>query len=643
MKVDMRYLLLSGVGIILIVSAMITPSMVVEKRTALDGEPVGMTTIASMAPGNVTIEGTIIDSCVDVLYTVCFDNSASSTATEIDWLFELQEGIRLSNVSIDLGNVTYWGRVMPVQEAIEEYNESVEQNESALLVVRTPIGYRIDFNLENGTEAIVSVRVEGLLTRKLGLYSLDLPIAQGVPIHSDVYIDLSIRSNFESIAGYSIRGLPSFTATDLVNGVRIQYASATPIDFDVLEIRYSLNRQLGGSQLLTYTNGTDNFFVYLLAPSIVEVSEIESRQYVFVLDKSGSMSGTKIVQAKAAFNSMIELLQPNDLFNVVAFDSNVLTLWVEPHSASVASIEDAQNWVSSTNAGGSTNFHGAMMTSLDMMISGDNVKAILMLSDGQPTAGEITSSSGILSAVEEANDMGVSISTVAFGSDSDENLMANLAAQNDGFFVFIQPDEEAAARLVEFYSEFATPIADSYSIEFEGVLDMSIMKPLDNSPFFNGSEILVCGRYESSMNVSTSIDYPGGTETYTNSATTPSTENEHIEKLWAQHRITYLLRVVQLEGETQSLRDEIINLGMQYGIIVEGYTALLITTDYLPGETTTDSDNGRLATATWTTTTTTTTTGAPPAFSAILPITGFAVGTLVIVGLISIVIWRRRT
>ncbi|MHA1613949.1 MAG: VIT domain-containing protein, partial [Candidatus Thorarchaeota archaeon] len=271
MKVDMRYLLLSGVGIILIVSALIIPSMVVENRTTLDGEPVGMTTIASMTPGNVTIEGTIIDSYVDVLYTICFDNSASSTASEIDWLFELQEGIRLSNVSIDLGNVTYWGRVMPVQEAMEEYNESVEQNESALLVVRTPIGYRIDFNLENGTEAIVSVRVEGLLTRKLGLYSLDLPIAQGTPIHSEVYIDLSIRSNFESIAGYSIRGLPSFTATDLVNGVRIQYASATPIDFDVLEIRYSLNRQLGGSQLLTYTNGTDNFFVYLLAPSIVEV------------------------------------------------------------------------------------------------------------------------------------------------------------------------------------------------------------------------------------------------------------------------------------------------------------------------------------------------------------------------------------
>lgn len=646
MKVDMRYLLLSGVGIILIVSALITPSMVVENRTTLDGEPVGMTTIASMAPGNVTIDGTIIDSYVDVLYTVCFDNSASSTATEIDWLFELQEGIRLSNVSIDLGNMTYLGRVMPVQEAMEEYNESVEQNESALLIVRTPIGYRIDFNLENGTEAIVSVRVEGLLTRKLGLYSLDLPIAQGVPIHSDVYIDLSIRSNFESIAGYSIRGLPSFTATDLVNGVRIQYASATPIDFDELEIRYSLNRQLGGSQLLTYTNGTDNFFVYLLAPSIVEVSEIESRQYVFVLDKSGSMSGTKIVQAKAAFNSMIELLQPNDLFNVVAFDTNILTLWVEPQSASAASIEDAQNWVSNTNAGGGTNFHGAMMTSLDMMIPGDDVKAIIMLSDGHPT-GEITSLSGILSAVEEANDMGVSISTVAFGSDSDVNLMANLAAQNDGFFVFIQPDEDAAARLVEFYSEFATPIADSYSIEFEGILDMSTMKPLDNSPFFNGSEILVCGRYESSMNVSTSIDYPGGTETYTNSATTPSTENEHIEKLWAQYRITYLLRVVQLEGETPSLRDEIINLGMQYGIIIEGYTALLITTDYIPAETEGyfDYPPACTTTSTWTTTTTATTTtaGAPPAFSATLPITGFAVGTLFIVGLISIVIWRRRT
>ncbi|MFW9843386.1 MAG: VWA domain-containing protein, partial [Candidatus Thorarchaeota archaeon] len=535
--------------------------------------------------------------------------------------------------------------------------------------VKSGSGYRVSFNLEKNTEATIRVRVEGLLARRLGLYSLALPIAEGIPITANVVLDLSIRSNFESIAGYSIKGLPSFTASDLTNGIHIEYTSTDMISIENLEIKYTLDRQLGGSQLLTYTNGTDNFFVYLLAPSITEVEDGAYRQYIFILDKSGSMGGTKIEQARVAFNSMIDTLLPNDLFNVIAFDHSVSSLWVEPHSASETSIAEAQAWVSAIQPSGSTNFHGAMMEGLGMMNEGENVKAILMLSDGLPTAGTITDTLGILTAVDEANDLAVSISTVAFGSDSDENLMANLAAQHEGFFVFIQPSSESATELVDFYYEFATPLAESYSIDFDGILDRSTLMPLDESPFFNGSEIVVCGRYGASMSVDTTIEYPDGTEIYTNSATTPSTENDHIEKLWAQHRISYLLRMISLEGETPSLRAEIVCLGMSYGIIVEGYTALLITTEDLvetstPDETTTTmTSTTTTSTGTYTTTTanppatttisTTTSTGtfttgftAPsvPTFDSTLGIVSWIVGfSVVIFGLGLIMIWRKRT
>ena len=660
MKVDTRYLLLSGIGVMILVAAIMVPTQPINNQNELLGQPADSARLGSMIPDDVTIEGTIIDSYVDVSYTMSFDNTASTEASEIAWPFELQDGVRLSNVSVVIGNQTYWGKVMPEQTAVQEYHSAVEENRNALLVVKIDEGYMVKFNLEKGIKAIVTVSVEGLLARKLGIYSIDLPIAGGVPISTRVILDLSIRSNFDAIAGYSIRGLPSFTASDLTNGVKIVFASSSVIDVESLEVRYTLNRQLGGSQLLTYTNGTDSFFVYLLAPSITTMEESAHRQYVFILDKSGSMSGTKLEQARSAFNSMIETLQPTDLFNVIAFDTEISTLWIEPHSAAESSIEEAQTWVASINAGGSTNFHGAMMEGLGMMSEGENVKALLMLSDGIPTAGSIVDSAGILSAVQTANDLGVSISTVAFGSDSDENLMANLAAQNEGFFVFIQPSEESAVELVEFYYEFATPIAESYSIEFEGILDRSTLMPLNESPFFNGSEIVVCGRYDSSMVVHTTIEYPDGNETYLNIANTPTTENPHIEKLWAQHRITYLLRLVRLEGETPALRKEIVNLGMNYGIIVEGYTALLITTD--EPVTTSESVTGTSTTsipppaATYTgytdAPTGTTATAAPTtyaasggvAFDASLSIVAGAFGfALVMVAAVIIFLWKRFT
>jgi len=531
----------------------------------------------TLVPVDVSISGSITDNYVNFTYQMIFDNTGSEIAQEVDWFFGLQESIRLSNISVALDNKTYWGRVLPELEAIETYNESVSANKSAVLVQRYSDGYSVRMNVENGTEAILSVFMEGLLTRSVGLYRLDLPIGRTGIIDVAFTLDIDIISNFAPVTGYSIKGLPSFIATDLPNGIRLEHASSSLTIAEGLEITYALDRQTGGAQLITHTNGSDQFFVYMLAPEVTEVVETAHRQYVFVLDKSGSMSGLKIEQAKTAFNSMIGTLLSQDLFNVVAFDSDISILWDEPHSASASNIDEAQDWVQSITAGGSTNFHGAAMTGLATFTSGENVKAMLILSDGLPTAGTIQDTPGILAAISEANTLDVSISTVAFGSDSDENLMANTAAQNDGYFVFIEPSEDASTELLAFYGVFSTPIADDYSIVFDGAIEVISLSPLDESPFFNGTEVIVAGRYIEGMTVTTSIDYVTGTETYVDTVGIATQDKPHVENIWAQQRVSYLLRQASLHGENDTLRSEIVQLGMYYGIAIAEYTAMVLT------------------------------------------------------------------
>ena len=528
-------------------------------------------------PVDVSVIGSIVDNYASVTYQVIFDNTASETDTEIEWFFGLQDGIRLTNISVLLGAEIYWGRVLPEQQAIETYNESVAANKSAVLVQRVYEGYSISMNVESATEAVLSVFVEGLLTRDMGFYSLDLPIGSMGVFDTAFVFYLTILSNFDPVAGYSVGGLPSLTATDLPDGVRLEYTSTSLTITEVIRITYALDRQIGGAQLLTYNNGSENFFVYMLAPSITEVTESASKQYVFILDRSGSMAGTKMEQAKIAFNSMIGTMLSNDLFNVIAFNHAVESLWAEPHSATASNIEDAQNWVQGITATGSTNFHGAAMEGLDTFNEGENVKAILFLSDGLPTAGTITDAPGILAAINEANTLDVSISTVAFGSDSDENLMANIATQNNGFFVFIEPSEDASTELLEFYQSFATPVADSYEIGFGGATEVTTIAPLSETPFFNGSEVIVTGRYAESMTVTTTIDYVTGTEIYTDFVSSSTTSLTHVEHIWAQQRITYLLHQVDLHGDLDIYREQIVALGMQYGITVGGYTAMVLT------------------------------------------------------------------
>ncbi len=560
---------------------------------SISGQNKILSDTGKIEPFEISIQGSIVDNYANVSYRMLYDNYASTEAQEIEWFLGLQAGLRLSNISVELGGEFYWGRVYPELQAVQIYNESVEANKSAVLVQRYADGYTIKMNVESGAQATLSVFVEGLLTRQSGLYTLGLPVGRAGIVNTGFAFELEIISNYAPVTGYSVRGLPSQTVSDLSNGIKLEYSTGLLTIEERIEVIYTLDRQIGGAQLLTHSNGSDNFFVYLLAPIITEDTDSAPRQYVFVLDRSGSMSGLKIQQAKIAFNSMIGSLRSIDTFNVIAFDHIIDTLWIEPHSASTNNIQEAQNWIAALAARGSTDFHGAAITGLEMFIEGENVKAMLILSDGLPTAGEIQSASEILSAIQEANTLDVSIATVAFGSDSDENLMANIASQNNGFFVFIEPDEDASTKLIDFYKTFSTPVADNYDIDFNGAIEVISLSPLSESPFFNGSEIVVSGRYIEGMTVSTSIDYITGPETYSDTIGAASEEHEHVEFIWAQQRITYLLMQVSIHGDNEILRSQLVNIGMQYGIAIAGYTAMVLTTycEYLPQDDADDSDS----------------------------------------------------
>ncbi|MFW9846957.1 MAG: VWA domain-containing protein, partial [Candidatus Thorarchaeota archaeon] len=555
-----------------------------------------------MELNRITVSGNIIDNYASVSYELVFDNTASEKATQVYWFFGLQEGVRLSNVSVILGSVTYWGRIMREKTAVEGYHESVEAGRTAVLVTRSSGGYYVSFNIENRTLAVLSVFVEGLLTREVGLYNLALPISLENKFRTEFVLDLSIRSSFAPVIGYSMLGISGFTVDDLADGVRLRYYAAETEVLPNLALTYALGRQTGGSQLFTYTNGTDNFFVYLLAPSITEISERAPRQYVFVIDESGSMSGSKMDHAKTAFSSMIADLSEPDIFNIIAFDTVITMLWEEPYVASAASVAEAQSWVNGLTPGGSTNFHDASLAGLGTFTEGENAKAMLILSDGQPTSGPITTTNELLTAIGNANALDVSISTAAFGSDADENLMANLAAQNNGFFAFIQTDAEAAGTLIDFYEFFATPVASEYTIDFNGAIEVVSLMPLENTPFFNGTEVTISGRYGASLSVDTSIHYSDGIQTYLNSAGAADDDKQHIEYIWAQQMISQLLKSIELEGATVPLREAITNIALQYGIVVGGYTALLVTAYDVDSEAEEDDSTEEPATSTATTT-----------------------------------------
>jgi Ca-activated chloride channel family protein len=532
----------------------------------------------SLDPQRMSITGSIVDNYVNITYEMNFDNTGSSMSRAVSWFFGLQSGIRLSNVSLVMDKEVYWGEVIPVGEAIEIYEESVEEGKTAVLVTRGLGGYNVDLNVANNTEATLSIFVEGLLVRNSGLYKLEMPITTS-ELLCDFNVDLTILSHYGQIAGYGITGLSSFITTDLADGIRIQYSATSLLVPGLLTATYFLERQVGGSQLLTFNNGSQNFFAYLLAPSIASEEDQAPREYVFVIDRSGSMTGTKIDQAKSAFSSMIEDLNEDDIFNIISFATGVDILWSEPYSATTQNINLAQGYVNGLTADGSTNFYGAGLAALETFTEGEYAKVMLFLSDGNPTVGDRTDEAGILNGLYWMNEQVVSISTVAFGNDADESLMANLASQNNGFFVQVDVTDDASTKLLDFYKVWSTPVAGGFSISVTGSIDFFSLQPMGSAPFFNGTEVVICGRYDGGVTIDTTVNYASGAENYVNTASEGGSDYPHIERIWAQYKISWMLETVRLEGETSQLREQIIALAMQYGLVVDGYTGMILVAE----------------------------------------------------------------
>ncbi len=530
----------------------------------------------SLEPNSIAIYGEIVDNYVSITYELHFDNTGSSKDKEIDWEFGIQKDILLSNLSIILGEKTYYGVVKPELEAVQEYDESVAANETAVLMKQTAEGYSLQCIIEAKEEALIYITMEGFLTRKFGGYSLALPLALSQTLLSVLTIDIAIRSNFNPLVSYGIRGLSGLSYTALSNGIQIEYNSGTAIYIPAdLEIMYRIADQTGGSQLITYTNSTDNFFAYLLAPVISESTETE-RQVAFVIDTSGSMSGTPINQAKIAFNDMIESLNPGDYFNVVEFNSIADSIWSECRPATNENINTGKTWVTNLESDGSTNFYDGALEGLNSFISNDMPKIMLLLSDGQPNEGIYTTPKTIGPAIMEANTLGVSISTIAFTSSVNLDFMGNIASDNSGYFTYITPDSNSASEIFEFYASLSTQCMQEYDITISGATDFAHFKPLTDAFLINGTEIVMTGRFSSLITITTTLYYEEQTDNYYNTETTPGTEHVHVEKLWAQQRISYLLNLINL-GDT-TFEEEVVQLGMYYGLVISGYTAMIITT-----------------------------------------------------------------
>ncbi len=359
----------------------------------------------------------------------------------------------------------------------------------------------------------------------------------------------------------------------------------TKPDLDLV-LHYAVSEEDVGTSILTYKDpNEDGFFLLMAAPSPqLAKRSIRPKDVVFVLDKSGSMSGEKIEQAKNALTFCLNSLSQQDRFRIITFSNTVrahgLAKGLLP--ASSDNIRDARDLVEQISAGGGTDIHSALEAALDMDFTLDRPSYVVFLTDGLPTVGE-TRINTIVEHVGEWNGDSASrrVRLFVFGAGYDVNthFLEKLAQGNGGVTEYVRPDEDIEVKVSRFFAKVAQPVLTQVALEVAAVPAYDIF-PVELPDLFAGSQLLIFGRYRVAKPVVAKVSLTGYASPerreFGVSTTFPASQSEHsyLAPLWASRKIGYLLDQIMLHGEQKELIDEIVALSTRYGILTE-YTAFL--------------------------------------------------------------------
>ncbi len=532
----------------------------------------------------VTIDGRVRDQVAEVQVSQTFHNPGSFQL-EAEFLFPLPEEGAIQNFVLLVDGRELPGRLLPKDEARRIYEEVVRSKRDPALLEYMGRGlYRTSvFPIPPGADRKVTMRYTQLCKRERDLVEFSYPLSTqkftSKPIQR-LMLNVSIQSR-EAIKSIYC---PSDDARIDRTGdrdVRVSLERRDILPSKDFRLVYTLADGAFSASVLSIrpTESEDGYFLLLASP---EVKPADARPMpktvVFVIDRSGSMAGKKIEQARKALKSVLNNLRDDDLFNIVAYDDRVESFKPELQRYSSKVREDAERFVDNIREGGSTNIDSALKTAVALIQDSSRPSYVLFLTDGLPTAGE-TRELTIAENCRNANGRRSRVFCFGVGYDVNARLLDRLSGGNSGTSEYVTPDEDIETHVASFYSKMTRPALSDVRVELTGI-DVNRTYPRDLPDLFEGGQIVWAGRYRQSGRTTIRVTGKVAGERRTLefpaelAGSAGGSSHDFVERLWVVRRLGDLIDQIDMHGQNRELVDELVSLSTKYGILTP-YTSFL--------------------------------------------------------------------
>jgi len=535
------------------------------------------------------MEATIVDGVVQVNARQAFVNEAPYQREGI-YLFPAPENAAVNRLALVIDGKTYEAELLSRDEAVRTYERIVgARRDPALLefVNRQTFRLRI-FPFPPQGQREVIVRYDQLLRRQGNTYRFVYPLRverlSDKPVR-EASITVRIRSRLPIKTVYSPTHPISVRRPSEREAI-VTYEASNVREQDDFVLYYSVAEGEFGATLLPYRNrpDRDGYFLLFLSPQLEwEQSKVLPKDIVFVFDRTGSMSGEKIEQAKEALKFCIERLNSDDRFNVIAFNESPDLLWRDLRLATEGNKREAIRFAEQLTAQGGTNINEALLTALPLLADRERPRFVMFLTDGLPTVGE-TNVDRILANVRKANEAKARIFVFGVGYDVNAVFLDRLANENGGASIYVRPNESVEAKIADLFSLLSEPVLTDVQVTFDGVRVRDVY-PKQVPDLFKGTEVVLAGAYAEGGKATVRVTGKVGDKerTFTFNLEFPDRETEHdfVPRIWAARKIGYLLDELATRERSPELIDEIVRLSKEFGVLTE-FTAFLVTEPTVP-------------------------------------------------------------
>ena len=515
------------------------------------------------------------------------------------YVFPASTRAAVNGLSMTVGNQIVYAKIREREEARKEFAAAKKAGKNAaLLEQQRPNVFTMDVaNVMPGQTIEVELRYTELLVPTSGVYEFVYPTVVGprystIPESGGSSHDQWLKNPFTheneppryalgitgSIeAGLEIRDLesPSHAITSRRSGARVEFA-LDPREAQGGNRDFVLRYRLGGdglqSGLMLYRGERENFFLTMIQPPRrVALDEIPPREYVFVVDVSGSMDGFPLATAKALLRDLIGQLRPSDSFNVVLF-AGTSALWA-PRSlpATADNVRAAIAMMEEQRGGGGTELLAAVQRAMALPRYSRVSRSLVIVTDGY-IAAEREVFEHIRGHLDEAN-----VFAFGIGSGVNRHLIEGIARAGQGEPFVVMNELEAPATARRFREYVQTPLLTDVKVAFEG-FDAYDVEPATLPDVMAERPIVVFGKWRGEANGQVRVTGATGAGPWAQNldvaAARPAESNRALRHLWARARIAELSDFGGGWQETAEERSQIVELGLTYSLLTR-YTSFI--------------------------------------------------------------------